>query len=319
MDSVFKRLLRRPEFGVIMSLLVITLVFTILSSGKFLSARNLSNVLASGSQLGVIAIGIALVLILGEIDLSVGSTAGFTALLFVLWTNRWGAEPAFVLALLVACCIGLFNGLVITRAEVPSLIATLGMTLFLRGFIYVITGGFVTSFQGTYPLVEILSGKVLFGFTTSIVWFVLLAVLFALILDTTAYGNRLFAVGGKREVARALGINVERMRLTVFVICATLAGFSGCLMASRFRTVAATTGAQMELEAIASAVMGGCLLTGGYGSIQGPCVGALLVSCVGSGLVLAGAPAYWYQAFIGIVLVLASIVNLNVVRRVVTR
>jgi len=314
-----KKLLRRPEVGVVISLLVITLAFAILSDGKFLRPRNLSNVLGSGSQLGIMTIGIALVLIIGEIDLSVGSVAGFAGLLFVIWSNRFGTIPAFIAAMGVSCLIGLFNGLVITKTEVPSLIQTLGMTLFLRGFIYVITGGFVTSFDQVTPFLELLSGKILGGFYTSIVWFVVIAALFTVILDLTSYGNRIFAVGGNRQVARALGISVDRIRLTVFVICAGLAGFAGCVMAARFRTVAATTGAQMELEAIASAVMGGCLLTGGYGSIPGPCIGALLISSVGSGLVLAGAPAYWYQAFIGIVLVLASIVNLSVVRRVVTR
>jgi simple sugar transport system permease protein len=143
-------------------------------------------------------------------------------------------------------------------------------------------------------------------------------VIFGVILRLTRYGNAVLAVGGNREVARAMGISVDRVRLTNFILCALLAGFAGTISASRFHTVAATTGEFMELEAIAAAVMGGCLVTGGYGTILGASLGALLIPAVGAGLIMSGAPAYWYRAFIGVVLVVAAIVNLSVVRKAVT-
>ncbi len=319
MRDFFKKVGRRPELGILISLIAIVIVFTILSEGKFLRPRNLATLLATGAQLGIMTIGIAFMLISGEIDLSVGSVYGMSALFFIMLSRDLGSVPAFVLALGMAVLVGLCNGLIITKTHVPSLIATLGMMMFIRGVVYFTTGGFTTSFAATDPFIEALGGKVMGGFYISTVWFVLLALVFAVILDLTTYGNWVFSVGGNKEVARVLGINVDRVRLINFVLCAFLAGLAGCISAGRFHSVAATHGEWMELDAIAAAVMGGCLLTGGYGTIQGACMGALLTASLSSGLVLAGAPPYWYKAFIGIILVIAAIINLSVIRRAVSR
>jgi len=305
---------RISELGVLASLVVVCVAFTILTDGQFATAGNAAALLAQAAELGIVAIGIAFILISGEIDLSVGSVYGMSALFFVFFSSQVGSVASFFIALGVACLAGLCNGLITLKTGVPSLIVTLGMQMFVRGIIYFTTQGFTLNIPTDF-LTNILAGNLVGDFLISIVWFVLLVVIFTIVLRFTRYGNALFAVGGNKEVARAMGINVDRIKLTNFILCAGLAGLAGTISASRFHTVAATTGVGVELEAIAAAVIGGCLITGGYGSVIGAALGALLIPAVSAGLIMGGAPSYWYQAFVGVVLVAAAVINLVVVRR----
>jgi len=309
-----KALRRISELGVLASLVVVCVAFTILTDGQFATVGNVAALLAQAAEIGIVTIGIAFILISGEIDLSVGSVYGMGALFFVFFSSQDGSVAAFLIAVGLACLAGLCNGLITLKTGVPSLIVTLGMQFFVRGIIYFTTQGFTMSIPSDF-LTNILAGNLLGDFLISIVWFVLLAVIFTIVLRFTSFGNAVFAVGGNKEVARAMGINVDRVKLTNFILCAGLAGLAGTISASRFHTVAATTGVGVELEAIAAAVIGGCLITGGYGSIIGACLGALFIPAISAGLVMAGAPSYWYQAFVGVVLVAAAVINLVVVRR----
>lgn len=311
---VSTRIRRIPELGVLISLVVVSILFIILSEGSFISARNVASLLAIGAELGIVTIGIAFILISGEIDLSVGSVYGMSALFFVVLAGQVGTVPAFIIALGLACLVGLCNGLLVIKTEVPSLIVTLGLSMFVRGIIYFTTEGFTRNIPTDF-FTNLLAGNLAGRFLISTLWFVVLVVIFTIVLRLTSYGNAVLAVGGNTEVAKAMGINVNRVKLTNFILCSGLAGLAGTISASRFHTVAATTGQLLELEAIAAAVIGGCLITGGHGTIIGAALGAILIPTVRAGLVMAGAPAYWYQAFIGIVLVAAAILNLVVVRR----
>ena len=309
-----KKFRRIAELGVLVSLVVVCVAFTILTDGQFATVGNAAALLAQAAELGIVTIGIAFILISGEIDLSVGSVYGMSALFFVFFSSQVGSLVAFFIAVGVACLAGLCNGLITLKTGVPSLIVTLGMQFFIRGIIYFTTQGFTMSIPTDF-LTNILAGNLVGDFLISIVWFVLLVVIFAIVLRFTSFGNAVFAVGGNKEVARAMGINVDGVKLTNFILCAGLAGLAGTISASRFHTVAATTGVGVELEAIAAAVIGGCLITGGYGSIVGAALGALFIPAISAGLIMAGAPSYWYQAFVGVVLVAASVINLVVVRR----
>ncbi len=319
MISFIKKIGKRPELGILISLIIVSLIFAYLSNGKFITLRNLGALLVKGAELGIMTIGIAFILISGEIDLSVGSVFGMSALFFVLLSKNTGSIPAFIIAVGAACLVGFFNGIIATKTHVSSLITTLGMMMFIRGVIYFAMGGFPRSFTSLDGFIDALGGKLTSHFYISTVWFIIAALVFAVVLSRTSYGNWVLAVGGNKEVARAMGIKVDQVRLTNFVLCALLAGLAGCISAARMHTVAATHGEFMELDAIASAVMGGCLITGGYGTIQGACIGAVLVSALSSGLILSGAPAYWYKAFIGIVLVVAAIINVSVIRRAISQ
>ena len=312
--SPLKALRRISELGVLASLVVVCVAFTLLTDGQFATVGNVAALLAQAAEIGIVTIGIAFILISGEIDLSVGSVYGMGALFFVFFSSQVGSVAAFLIAVGLACLAGLCNGLITLKTGVPSLIVTLGMQFFVRGIIYFTTQGFTMSIPSDF-LTNILAGNLLGDFLISIVWFVLLAVIFTIVLRFTSFGNAVFAVGGNKEVARAMGINVDRVKLTNFILCAGLAGLAGTISASRFHTVAATTGVGVELEAIAAAVIGGCLITGGYGSVIGAALGALLIPAVSAGLIMGGAPSYWYQAFVGVVLVAAAVINLVVVRR----
>ncbi len=320
--SPLKNFHRISELGVLVSLVVVCVAFTILTDGQFATVGNIATLLAQAAELGIVTIGIAFILISGEIDLSVGSVYGMGALLFVFFpsqvggffSSQLGSVAAFFIAVGLACLVGLCNGLITLKTGVPSLIVTLGMQFFVRGIIYFTTQGFTMSIPTDF-LTNILAGNLIGDFLISLVWFVLFVVIFTIVLRFTPYGNAVFAVGGNKEVARAMGINVDRVKLTNFILCAGLAGLAGTISASRFHTVAATTGVGVELEAIAAAVIGGCLITGGYGSIVGSSLGALFIPAISAGLIMAGAPSYWYQAFVGVVLVAAAVINLVVVRR----
>lgn len=315
-----KDFVKRPEAGALISFVIVVVAFTVLSDGKFLRLGNIASVLAMLAERGLAVIGITLLMISGEIDLSIGSVYGASALFFVVLSDYFPPLVAFLLVALFASATGLLNGTITTKFEVPSIIVTLGTMFFLRGVIYFTTKGFTRSFRSQSYLLHLLAGRICGSdFRLSVFWLLVATFIFFFLLEYHPYGNHILATGSNREVARVMGVKVDRVRALNFVICSAMASLGGMLSAARFGTVAATHGEGIELEAIASAVVGGTLLSGGYGSIQGSLIGALLVSSLRSGLLLSGAPAYWYIAFMGIILVVAAVVNMGLVRRVLVR
>ena len=314
--SRLRNLLRRPEIGVVASLVVIWTVFYILSP-KFLSPVNLSNIFAAAAETGIIAVGIAFLLISGEFDISVGSVYVVTPMLMLRLANNF--HIPLVLGLLIglatAALVGLINGTLTVKFHFPSFIVTLATMLLLSGIVLAITGGFITEYSSKPLLFDILVKRV-GGFRVSIFWLLGITSLFAIILENTRYGNAVCATGGNPAVARKLGINVSRVKMINFVLCSTLAGFAGCVGAARVYSVNPTVGFDLMFNAIAAAVIGGCLVTGGRGSIIGTFLGVILLTSVSSGLILAGASPYWYRAFVGVIILLAVIVNYEVTRRI---
>jgi monosaccharide ABC transporter membrane protein, CUT2 family (TC 3.A.1.2.-) len=186
--------------------------------------------------------------------------------------------------------------------------------MFLRGIVFARTGGFPVKIVGHPLFREAMAGKFYKDFRVSIIWLAFLCIVFALILIRTRYGNWVFAVGGNKKTARDMGIKVTKVKLLNFMLCSVLGAFAGIMALSRFGAVGATTGIGWELEAIAAAVIGGCLLTGGFGSIIGAVMGAILISLIKHGLVLVGAPSYWYTAFIGVILIGAAVLHVMIRR-----
>jgi len=306
----FSQIRRWPEFGVMLAFLVLLTIFSIFSS-NFLTLRNITGILTIVSELGIMAIGVAFLMIAGEFDLSVSSVYAFSGFLFVTLANKYNSPLAFVITLAIAAFIGICNGIITLRARIPSFIATLGMQLLLRGSLLAVTGGESVSYSSDAIMPTILTRFIGFGFRPSHIWFIALTVIFSIILTNTRYGNWVFATGGNREVARALGVNTNKVKVTNFMLSAMMASLSGCIVISRFSLANASFGTGMELEAIASAVIGGTFLTGGYGTIIGVFFGALLMGMMRTGLVMIGAPAYWYQTFVGAILIIAATINLK--------
>jgi len=306
----FSQIRRWPEFGVMLAFMVLLTIFSIFSS-NFLSLRNITGILTIVSELGIMAIGVAFLMIAGEFDLSVSSVYAFSGFLFVILANKYNSPLAFVITLAIAAFIGICNGIITLRTHIPSFIATLGMQLLVRGSLLAVTGGESVSYSSDAIMPTILTRFMGFGFRPSHIWFIALTLIFSIILTNTRYGNWVFATGGNREVARAMGVNTNKVKVINFMLSALMASLSGCIVISRFNLANASFGTGMELEAIASAVIGGTFLTGGYGTIIGVFFGALLMGMMRTGLVMIGAPAYWYQAFVGVILIIAATINLK--------
>jgi len=312
----FLQILRIREFGAIVGIAIFFVIFSVISD-RFVTIDNLTTTFTMASELGIIAIGVTMLMISGEFDLSVGAAFAVGPMIFAIMINNGVNEfLAIAVALALGAGIGFANGVITIRTGIPSFITTLGMMMFWRGILLAVTGGFPIMLQRNIPLLKYLGGRVAGGLRYSALWFIVLAFVFWIILERTRYGNWNFATGGNIGASKALGIPTTRVKLVNFMVCSALAVFAGLTTFARFKIVDPTLGQEMELEAIASAVMGGTLLTGGYGSIFGAFIGALMISMVRNGLVLAGAPAYWYRAFIGVILIIAAVINARIRKKV---
>ena len=297
--------------------LVIATVFSILSN-KFLTADSISGTLAIVAELGIVCVGMSFLMIAGHFDLSVGSVLGIASMAFAMMAKAgWPHIIALVVTLAVCTLIGVIHGLIVVKTKVSSFIVTLGGLMLWRGVLLAITGGFpIIVYEEKSWLLQILAGNFVARFSNSIFWLIGLVIIFNFILNQTPYGNSVLAAGGDPKAARAQGINVNRTVVINFALCSMLAGFAGIIQFSRFMSVDALRGKEYELQAIASAVIGGVLLTGGQGSIIGAVLGVLMIAMVKNGLVLVGADPYWYRAFIGVIIIIAAIINMRVGRRV---
>jgi simple sugar transport system permease protein len=218
------------------------------------------------------------------------------------------AAPAVLAGLAGAAAIGLLNGLLVVWLRIPSFIVTLGALMFWRGVVSVITQGFPIDVPASAVL-EPFSHRFGNGLHASAFWFLGLALAFAFLLGRTPFGNWILASGGNERAARGLGVPVDRVRVTLFVLTAVTAGLVGVMQAGRFDSVDANRGEGLELEAIAAAVIGGARLNGGFGSVIGTALGCLMIGMIRNGLALAGVASYWYTAIIGLLVVLAVVVN----------
>lgn len=310
-----KRILKYSEIAVTTSTVITTLFFSFLSK-QFLTISNIASILTIAAETGIVTIGMAFLIISGDFDLSVGSTYGLSALLFgkLLEINLNPILSLFI-ALIIASIIGFCNGIITLKTGISSFITTLGMMFAIRGVILAITYGFPVSYEKPSLILDILGGKLFGDIRISVIWFIITSLIFSIILNNTRYGNWVFATGGNKEVARAVGVNVFKVKIMNFTILGFLAGLAGCITFGRFRYADALLGSNLELEAIASSVIGGCYLSGGYGSIIGASLGAFLIAVIRSGLVIIGAPPLWYRAFVGIILVIAAIINSYIMKK----
>jgi len=302
-----------PALGALVAFIAIFVTFSIIAP-KFLTLRALTGIFTLVSELGIIAIGEAFLMISGEFDLSVSGVYALGGALFVVLANSLPSFLAFIIVLGVAAFIGYVNGMITLRGGIPSFITTLGTMMVTRGILLAATGGFSLAYKGDTFVPMILSKLIGHGLRPSHIWFIALALLFSFILTRTRYGNWVFAAGGNKEIARTMGVNTDSVKLRNFMISAVMAALAGCMAISRFKFANVAFGKGYELEAIASVVIGGTSLFGGYGTILGAALGAVMVGMIRIGLVLAGAPGYLYQAFVGAVLITAAIINIKIRR-----
>lgn len=424
---------RFPESGAVfgfVSVLLFFIVATWANTGwppQIIDGRSIASVVTNAASQGIIAVGVTMLMISGEFDLSVGSTLGLSALMFIiaasngpaglvelipfgigdqlvdnLGISRAGMSglASIAVALLTGATLGLVNGLLLVSTRIPSFIVTLGTLYIYRSIMLsiipggtiarytreemvwsfsplviiglavlvgvlllillwpalrrayfrvqqdggigkigpalhliivaaamaavVVVGALIISAYGgkdgpiKAPFFDIINGNLSFvkhNFRAAIIWWGVIAAIFTVVLTSTRYGNAVFAAGGNPEAARAQGVNVRRVKVTNFVISGTLAAVAGITEVGRFKVVEPLRGTGYELDVIAATVIGGTLLTGGYGSIIGTVLGILIAFMLKTGLVLIGVQADWFRGVLGIIMIAAVVLNTNIRRQ----
>jgi simple sugar transport system permease protein len=305
--SFFQRFLSRPEFGPFVLLVGEIVVFTA-RSPAFLSAGNISNLLAFTPELGMITLGMTLLMISGEFDLSVGSVFGFAPI--VMWTfhntHTASLEVGFMIAMALAALVGFTNGWLVTLLKIPSFLVTLGMLLVVRGTALYITDGFPQrTWMANSALMKVIVGEFSVGalrIYASLLWFILFTVILGYVLTQSKAGNWIQASGGNADAARARGVHVTRTKISLFILTALISAYSGVTSSIRVSAANPNSGTGYELEVIAMVVIGGTALSGGRGTIIGTVIGVLILRTMRNGIVLIGVPGLAYNIFIGAII-----------------
>jgi ribose/xylose/arabinose/galactoside ABC-type transport system permease subunit len=306
--------------GLLAAVLVVMVVFTI-RAPAFASANNLLGLLRSMSTLGLMALGQTLVIVSGELDLSVGSTYGtVSTLLAVAWIMwRIPVYVALPMALASAVAIGLFNGAITTYGRIPSFIVTLGSLSIVQGVGLLLSNSQTFSPQYATPPVNphqlafftALSNIPLpFGIPGQVGWLVLFAVAFVILLHRTLFGFRLMAVGGNATAAELARLPVRRLKILAFVVCALMAGIASILDFSFIGSTIPDTGQSLTFPVFAAVIIGGASLTGGRGTVIGTLAGALLLSVLSNGLTLIGVGSFVQLLFVGGITIAAVAIDL---------
>lgn len=312
MRRLIKISLQKPELAAALLLLCLVIFFQVMSQGVFLSLANMRGVLGLMPEMALVAIGVTLLMICGEFDLSVGSVFALSPMaMAILMTMGWGFWPAMLTGLLVCAAIGFVNGWLTIKFAIPSFITTLGMLFMARSLTIVISGGFPPRLKADeipmWLFVEFVGPGNLFR--ASFLWFVGIAVLVALLLSKTNFGNWVRATGGFLPAANAMGIPSSKVKIACFMICSVLAGLAGTIQVLRLGSPLPSIGEGLELAAVAAAVIGGTSLLGGIGSITGGIIGAILIRVIDNGMVLSQVNSNWFKFAIGALTILAVVGN----------
>ncbi len=303
--GLLKRLFRARETGIAL-VVIVMMTFLSLSTPYFLTPGNLAIVARQIALAAIIAMGMTLVILTGGIDLSVGSVVSITSVMVgvVMVSMKMPIWIAILAGILVGAVIGLINGMLIVRTRVPPFIITLGMMGLARGAALVITkGSTISGLPSTYLTLG--QGFVFTFIPIPVVIAVVLAVIVHITLTRTTFGRRIYLVGSNEEAALLSGINVNRMKMLIFMLCSALAAVEAVIETSRMSTAQPASGVGYELTAIGAVIIGGASLLGGEGTILGTMLGAILLGLITNGLILLGVSAYWQQVFSGTIIILA--------------
>jgi len=303
-----KALLSRPEFSALAIFIFLLVIFTFVND-HFLNSRNFMVILSTYPELALVALGITILMIAGEFDLSVGSVFAVSPIVTMILIADYELHyiVSILLGLTAAAFIGFINAIVTIKFKIPSFIATLGMLFMARSIAVVISGGFPPSVPKDLPT-DWLVGRVDM-LRVSIFWLIGITLVCNYILKKTNFGNWIYATGENQNAAKDLGINTFKVKTTCFILCSVFAGFAGIIQSFRIRTVITSLGSGLELQAIASAVVGGASLMGGIGSAFGALIGTLLLSIIDNILILSRIDGNWFKFAVGALIVIAVILN----------
>lgn len=350
-DSLLAKIMKRPEFGAIAGVILVLAFFLITADSSMFTLAGIMNFMTPASQLGILAIGAALLMIGGEFDLSIGSMVAFAGLFFGVCVVNWQLPLiiAIPMTFVFAAAVGAINGSIVIRSGLPSFIVTLAFLFILRGLSLVglkaATGG-STQLRGVRSAIKgdwlapFFTGDAFPGFFTwladkgliatfkngtpkvpgipvEIIWFIIIAVVATYVLLRTPVGNWIFASGGDKNAASNSGVPVNGVKMSLFMLTACSAALVAIITVMDAGSTDARRGFQKEFEAIIAAVIGGCLLTGGYGSAIGAFFGSIIFGMVVIGLTYTNFDQDWFQVFLGGMLLIAVLFN-NAIRKRVT-
>jgi simple sugar transport system permease protein len=309
------RLFRRPESGSVISLVAILAFFVIIGNvrlGEFLGAASWVNFAAN---LGIVAIPLGILMIAGEIDISVGAMIPAGSMSIAIASGYYGLPivVGIIISLGIGVVVGLVNGLLTVRTSVPSLIITLGTLVAMQGI--VLSASVMLTHSAGVPLTAPEWSKTIFGqllggsYQVIILWWLALTAIYFFVMHHTRYGNWIFAMGGDKESARNAGIPTRRMTIALFVLSATSASFVGMCGAILFNSAQVSGGMSYIFNAIVAVVVGGVLLTGGFGSVIGIFFGTLTFAVVNQGIYFTNIDRNWSSLIIGMMLLLAVLMN----------
>lgn len=324
--SALRAALGRPELGAVVGAVAV-FVFFLYFAPSFRTGPGIANVLDAASLLGIMAVGVALLMIGGEFDLSAGVQTASSALFctitaYQLTLNVWVGVAA---ALVVSLAVGALNGIMLVKTRLPSFIVTLGTFFVLQGLNLAVTKQVtgtvlatgVATLDGWGSVQKVFAGTLTIGgvdLKVSVLWWLVLVALGTLVLTRTRFGNWVYAAGGGAGAARQVGVPVGRVKVLLFMGVSFCGWVVGMIVMARSGSVQANLGIGQEFEYIIAAVIGGCLLTGGYGSAIGAALGALIFGMTKQGIPAAQWDNDWYKLFLGLMLLSATVLN-SVVRR----
>lgn len=306
-----KKILDYREFGIFIAFFALVIVLMIISPNAFAKPRNLINILKQASINGILSCGMMFVIISGGIDLSAGSTIALSGVVAALCAQIQGLPiiVAVLAALAVGAAVGAVNGFGVAYAGLPPFIITLATMTGMRGLALIVSGG--SPVYGLAKSFENLTNQFILGIPILAIYFIVIVLISGFVLTKTVFGRRVYAVGGNEATARVTGINVKRMKLTVYTLCGLTAGVAGLLVASRTVQGSPTAGDGYEMDAIAAVVIGGISMSGGSGKWYGTIIGALLLAVISNGLDILGVSSNYQKIIKGVIIAVAVYLDLR--------
>jgi ribose transport system permease protein len=313
-NPTVRKLLQNRAVALVAILVLYNIAFVILKGGSFFNVDNYVSILLNMSIQTLIVIGMAMLLISGNLDLSLGANMAFAGILcgFLIKFSHLGILGAFVVTLIVSVCMGAFNGYLVAFIGVNPVIATLATGFVYQGIAVWIAGPGYTDFPQAF---QFYGQAKLLGIQLPVWYMIVLMLVAQFLMANSRLFRNFYFVGGNKRAAFMSGINTRRSIFTVFIFAAILANVAGFVTASRFNASLTGIGTGVELKAITAAVIGGVSFTGGTGTIIGAFLGALLLSFVDNGLIQLGVAPSWQNVVVGVILILSIVVDVVAKRR----
>jgi ribose transport system permease protein len=298
------------SWGTFVVALVLLVVFG-LTAEHFFTLQNMQNILRQVSIVAVVAIGMTMVILIGGIDLSVGSVVLFSAAVMnsLLFNEVMSSVPAIVVGLIAASLIGFLNGLLIVKARISPIIVTLGTMVMVRGLGQMILWINNSWLWVRHPIFTYIKTETILSIPVPAIIMLSLYLIAMIIMYKTQFGRHIYAIGGTVRAAHLCGIPVDRTKIMVYVLCAFFAGIGGIMMSARLSAISPGVGLGLEFEAITAVILGGTSLSGGVGRVEKTLLGAIIVAMILNYMTIKGISAHFQRAVTGFIILAAAVLD----------